>query len=60
MIILTGTLQAPEVVVDVEQLAIRGLAAWATSGLSLVGEALFNRLTAVSNPCETVLAAAEE
>ncbi len=52
---LTGTLAQPKVDVNVGGVVTHGGAAVATGGLSLVFEALFTRLTAFSNPCETVL-----
>ena len=52
---LTGTLAQPKVDVNVGGVVTHGGAAVATGGLSLVFESLFTRLTAFSNPCETVL-----
>jgi len=52
---LTGTLQQPRVKLDSARLLAYGGAAWATAGLSVLFDTLVNRLTAFSNPCETVL-----
>ena len=54
---LTGTLAQPKVDLNVGGVVTHGGAAVATGGLSLVFESLFTRLTAFSNPCETVLQA---
>jgi hypothetical protein len=50
-----GTLHDPRVAINPTGLLIQGGAAWATSGLSLLVEQLASRLTATSNPCDTVL-----
>lgn len=52
---LTGTLSEPRVSFDPKGLLVRGGAAWATAGISLLVEELAQRLTAASNPCDTVL-----
>ena len=52
---LTGTLRQPEVDVNLDSFVVHGGAAWATGGLSLLYDSLATRLTAFSNPCETVL-----
>ena len=54
---LTGTLLQPKVKLDPVGLLAYGGAAWATLGLSVLFDNLVNRLTAFSNPCETVLKA---
>lgn len=56
-----GTLAEPALSLDelgAVRTAVSAGAAVATSGLSLVGEALFDRLTADSNPCRTALGTA--
>lgn len=57
---VTGTLRHPRVKVNVGGLLLHGGAAWATGGISLLYDSLFRRLTAFSNPCETVLKAGKE
>jgi len=57
---LTGTLAKPTVKVNVGELLVHGAAAWATAGLSLAADVLVTRLTAFSNPCDTVLKARAE
>ncbi len=57
---VTGTLQHPRVRLNVKGALIHGGAAWATGGLSLLYDSLFKRLTAFSNPCETVLKSAHQ
>jgi uncharacterized protein involved in outer membrane biogenesis len=52
---LKGTLRQPKVALNGEGFLLHGGAAWATGGLSLLYESLATRLTAFSNPCETVL-----
>jgi hypothetical protein len=54
---LTGTLRQPRVDVNAVGFLAQGGAAWATGGLSLVYESVMRRLSAFSNPCETVLKA---
>jgi hypothetical protein len=54
-IVVDGTLKHPRVTVDKGDLLVDGAAAWATSGLSLVADQVFQRLTAFGSPCETVL-----
>lgn len=54
---LTGTIRNPTVSADVKGFLVHGVAAWATEGVSLVYDLLAKRLTAFSNPCETVLKA---
>jgi len=54
-IILDGTLKHPRAKVDKGDLLIDGAAAWASGGLSLVGDQLIQRLTGSGSPCETVL-----
>jgi hypothetical protein len=51
---LSGPLWDPRAAVNVEGLITHGGAAWATGGLSLLADALVNKLTSFSNPCETV------
>ncbi len=55
LIYFTGTLWQPQAVVDPKGILIHGAAAWATGGLSVLYTGLANRLTAFSNPCDTVL-----
>ena len=55
---LGGTLMEPGITVDAAKtsmVAARTVGAIATAGLSLLGETLFNRVTADSTPCETAL-----
>ena len=52
---LTGTVQNPMASVNVGGFLVHGGAAWATGGVSLVYDLFARRLTASSNPCETVL-----
>ena len=54
---LTGTIRNPTVSADAKGFLVHGVAAWATEGVSLVYDLLAKRLTAFSNPCETVLKA---
>ena len=54
---LTGTIRNPTVSADAKGFLVHGVAAWATGGVSLVYDLLVRRLTAFSNPCETVLKA---
>jgi uncharacterized protein involved in outer membrane biogenesis len=54
-VIVDGTLRHPHATIDKGDLLIDGAAAWATGGLSLVGDQLIQRLTAFGSPCETVL-----
>ena len=51
---LTGTVWEPTVGVNAKSALAHGAAAWATSGLSLLFDSTFRRLTASSNPCERV------
>lgn len=55
---LGGTLAKPSLIVDVGKTgktAARVVGAVATGGLSLLGEGLFNRLTADKSPCQSAL-----
>ena len=52
---MTGTVHNPSVSVNVVGFLVHGGAAWATAGVSLVYDLFARRLTAFSNPCETVL-----
>jgi len=55
---LGGTLAEPSLAVDAgktDKAAARVAGAVVTGGLSLLGEGLFNRLTADSSPCQTAL-----
>jgi len=54
---LTGTLRQPGVEMNAVGFLAHGGAAWATGGLSLLYDSLSRRLTASSNPCESVLKA---
>ncbi len=54
---LTGTLRQPGVEMNAVGFLTHGGAAWATGGLSLLYDSLSRRLTASSNPCESVLKA---
>ncbi len=49
-----GTLRDPKAGIDATALLVQGGAAWATSGISLVADQLFRRLTATANPCDAV------
>lgn len=49
-----GTLRDPHAGIDAAALLVQGGAAWATSGISLVADQLFRRLTATANPCDAV------
>jgi hypothetical protein len=56
---LGGTLANPEPTLDTEAAMMTGVAAGAavaTSGLSIVAQGLYDRLTADDTPCETALA----
>ncbi len=56
---LGGTLANPEPTLDTEAAVMTGVAAGAavaTSGLSIVAQGLYDRLTADDTPCETALA----
>jgi uncharacterized protein involved in outer membrane biogenesis len=52
---ITGTLSKPKVAIDPKSVVLRGGAAWATGGLSLLYTQLAKRLTAFGNPCDLVL-----
>ncbi|MGB5306107.1 MAG: AsmA family protein [Gammaproteobacteria bacterium] len=54
---LSGTLRQPRVEMNAVGFLTHGGAAWATGGLSLLYDSLSRRLTASSNPCESVLKA---
>jgi uncharacterized protein involved in outer membrane biogenesis len=54
-IYIDGTIRKPRIAVDPGRLLIDGGAAWATAGLSILFDQLLTRLTAFSDPCETVL-----
>jgi len=54
---LSGTLRQPRVEVNAVGTLTQGGAVWATGGLSLLSDSLFRRLTASSNPCESVMKA---
>jgi len=51
---VTGTVAQPEVELSPSAAALTTGAAYLTSGLSLLAEAVFTRLTGFSNPCEIV------
>lgn len=51
---IRGTLREPKAGIDAAALLVQGGAAWATSGISLVADQLFRRLTATANPCDAV------
>ncbi|NVK44100.1 MAG: AsmA family protein [Oceanospirillaceae bacterium] len=56
---VTGTLQHPTATLSMERAATFGAMAWATSGLSILANSVFSRLSAATNPCETVLKGAK-
>ncbi|MEM0955184.1 MAG: AsmA family protein [Pseudomonadota bacterium] len=51
---VAGPLSDPQIVPNTPGLIFRGWAAFATAGLSVIGESMFNRLLASSNPCRSV------
>jgi hypothetical protein len=51
---ITGPLSDPRIVPNTPGLIVRGWAAFLTAGLSIVGESVFNRALASSNPCKAI------
>ncbi len=56
---VSGTVRAPKIGIDPEGLLLKGGAAWATAGLSLVATDLGRRLRAGGDPCGAVAGRAE-
>ncbi|MCG6898226.1 MAG: membrane assembly protein AsmA, partial [Thiocapsa sp.] len=51
---IKGTLRDPKAGIDPGALLVHGAAAWATTGISLLADQLFRRLTGATNPCDVV------
>lgn len=51
---IAGPLRAPRIVPNTPGLLFRGWAAFMTGGLSVIGESMFNRALASSNPCDDI------
>ena len=51
---IAGPLSDPQIVPNTPGLLLRGWAAFATAGLSVIGESMYNRLLASSNPCNSI------
>jgi len=54
--LIGGTWDAPKVGLDTQGLLIKGGAAWATAGISLLATDLMRKLQASQNPCARIVA----
>ena len=56
---LTRTVRKPRVELNLGGLLVQGGPAWASGGLTLLGDVLVTRLSGFSDPCEAVLKAGQ-